>query len=101
MTVSFMPRESRDYRAVIPFQINGLYNVNVVVTGEGVPLRLDLANPAQTAVSFGGGVIENKHSTVVESTNRVCMKYCIHPECKLCSDIGRVFVLNDPPAHSP
>jgi len=53
MTVSFMPRESRDYRAVIPFQINGLYNVNVVVTGEGVPLRLDLANPAQTAVSFG------------------------------------------------
>ena len=38
---------------MIPFQINGLYNVNVVINGEGVPLRLDLANAAQTAVNFG------------------------------------------------
>jgi len=53
MTVSFMPREAKEYRAVIPFQINGLYNVNVVITGEGVPLRLDVANAAQTAVNFG------------------------------------------------
>jgi hydrocephalus-inducing protein len=34
MTVSFSPREAKDYRAVIPFQINGLYTVNVAVTGE-------------------------------------------------------------------
>jgi len=30
---------------------------------------------------------------------RACM--CISPEGKSCSDVARVLVLNDPPAHSP
>jgi len=37
------------------------------------------------------GVIENKHSTDVESLPpplRVCMKYCIDPQGKSCSDLG-------------
>ena len=49
------------------------------------------------------GVIENKHSTHVESppppyTPRVCMS--IHPKGKSCSNLGRVRVLNDPAARA-
>ena len=50
--------------------------------------------------SSGRGGIENKHSTVVESTPipRERVKYCIHPEGfgKSWSNLGRVLVLTDP-----
>jgi hypothetical protein len=47
----------------------------------------------------GRGVIENKHSTDVESRpppSRSCMS--IHTQSRSCSDVGRVIILNDPPA---
>ena len=47
----------------------------------------------------GRGAVEKKHSTDVDSPPpppRVCMS--IHPESRACSVIGRVLVLNDPPA---
>ena len=50
-------------------------------------------------VAPGQGVLENKHSTDVESAccpPRFCMS--IHTQGKSCSDIRRVIVLNDPPA---
>ena len=49
----------------------------------------------------GTWVIENKHSTDVESSPRpprVCMRF--HNQDKLCSDMGRVLVCNDPPARA-
>jgi len=45
------------------------------------------------------GGVENEHSTDVESPlppPRVCMS--IHFEERSCFDLGRVLVLNDPPA---
>jgi hypothetical protein len=49
----------------------------------------------------GGGLIENKHSTVVKTPPppRACMS--IHTEGNACSDIGRVLVLDGPPVESP
>jgi len=70
MTVAFAPREAKEYRAVIPFQINGLYTVNVAVTGEGVPLRLDLANPAHTSVNFGSLRAGQSSTREVKLVNR-------------------------------
>jgi len=54
----------------------------------------------------GRGVLESKHSTRIEPpppppppyVPRVCMS--IHPVGKSCSDLGRVFVLNDFPART-
>jgi hypothetical protein len=45
------------------------------------------------------GGIEKKHSTDVESTNRVCASvsaFILHG--KSCSDLGQALVLSDPPA---
>jgi hydrocephalus-inducing protein len=53
LTVSFTPNELRGYEAVLPFEVNGLYNVNVAVRGEGVPLRLEVANPAHKVFNLG------------------------------------------------
>ena len=57
-------------------------------------------DPAQ----LGRGLIEIKHTTDTASpppSPRVCMS--IHPECQSCFDLGRVLVLDDPPAglHQP
>ena len=51
--VEFFPRVVGKARASIPFQINGLYTVHVNVSGEGVPLRVELANPEDASVNFG------------------------------------------------
>jgi hypothetical protein len=55
-------------------------------------------------VRQGREVIENKHSTDVESPPPPpppCLCMSMHTQGKSCSDPGRVLLLNDPPAHSP
>jgi len=55
-------------------------------------------------VSFGqaGGVIQNKHSTNVESPPPSLHTFIrIHAEIRSCSDLGRVFTVNDPPTLLP
>ena len=50
----FAPARAGRVDATVPFQINGLHVVNVRVRGEGVPLSVDLADPARHAsVDFG------------------------------------------------
>jgi len=52
-----------------------------------------------SAMGPGREVIQNKHSTDVESLPpppRVCMS--THADGKSCSNLGRLLVLNDPPA---
>jgi hypothetical protein len=42
------------YTEVLPIEINGLFTMRITVAGEGSPLRVEPANPAQSAVHFGG-----------------------------------------------
>ena len=51
--VEFFPDQPKHYKALVPFSVNGLYTVNVVYTGEGVPMRLELVKPEQNSVHFG------------------------------------------------
>ena len=51
--IVFTPRDVQQYSEQIPFELNGLYTVNVTVQGEGCLLKVDLQNPAQALVSFG------------------------------------------------
>jgi hypothetical protein len=39
--IVFTPRECVKYRNVIAFDINGLNRIEVEVTGEGIPLKLE------------------------------------------------------------
>ena len=53
VSITFSPCEARLYREDIPFNINGLYTVKVAITGEGSPLKLELANAAHRSLNLG------------------------------------------------
>ena len=68
--VAFFPRDAGKARASIPFQINGMYTVHVDVSGEGVPLRVELANPEDASVNFGSLREEQSCAREIKIANR-------------------------------
>ena len=64
IVITFLPREVRTYSDLIPFEINGLYRVNIEVTGSGHECDVALANPAQFNYQLGavrvGSVVERR-----------------------------------------
>ena len=50
---TFYPREQKAYRETIPFEIDGLTVVNVIVEGEGVDFRVELAEPKHKILNLG------------------------------------------------
>lgn len=40
--IIFTPRESKKYEEILRFDINGLYKIDVKITGEGAPCKLEL-----------------------------------------------------------
>ena len=53
VSISFCPCGAQQYNEVVPIRINGLYTVKLALLGEGVPLRVELANPAHRALNLG------------------------------------------------
>lgn len=53
VSIIFAPCEARLYREEIPFKINGLYTMKVVVMGEGSNLKLELGNAAHRSLNLG------------------------------------------------
>ena len=51
--ITFIPREFTKYREVIKFNFNGIYDVDVEIKGEGIPLRLELEDPNMQTLDFG------------------------------------------------
>jgi hydrocephalus-inducing protein len=51
--LTFYPREQKVYKENIQFEIDGLTIVNVVVEGEGVDFRVELAEPKHKIVNLG------------------------------------------------
>lgn len=51
--IIFTPRVIKKYTEVIRFDFNGLYTIDVTVTGEGIPMQLELVDPDQAIVDFG------------------------------------------------
>ena len=43
----------KKYSETIKFDFNGLYTIDVTVTGEGIPMQLELVDPDQAMVDFG------------------------------------------------
>lgn len=51
--IIFTPRENKKYQEVISFEFNNLYTIDVTITGEGIPMQLELVDPDQAIVDFG------------------------------------------------
>ena len=50
--IQFIPREYTKYKDVIKFRFNNIYDVDVEVTGEGIPLKVELEDPALQVINF-------------------------------------------------
>ena len=51
--IIFTPREIKKYQETISFEFNNLYTIDVTITGEGIPMQLELVDPDQAVVDFG------------------------------------------------
>jgi hydrocephalus-inducing protein len=49
----FYPREQKFYKENIQFEIDGLTIVNVIIEGEGVDFRVELAEPKYKILNLG------------------------------------------------
>lgn len=51
--IDFQPCEIISYCEVVLFEINGLSTKAVTIKGAGVPMKIELVNPAHKVVNFG------------------------------------------------
>eukprot|EP00698_Gefionella_okellyi_P022526 TRINITY_DN7486_c0_g1_i1.p1 TRINITY_DN7486_c0_g1~~TRINITY_DN7486_c0_g1_i1.p1 ORF type:complete len:4186 (-),score=1237.39 TRINITY_DN7486_c0_g1_i1:99-12656(-) len=70
MTLTFAPRDVTMYKENIAFEINGLYTVNVIISGEGAPMRLELLKPEQQQLNFGALRVGQDQLRTVKVVNR-------------------------------
>lgn len=69
--ITFTPRELKEYHEVIKLNFNnGLYFIDVVVQGRGIPLHLDLKDPDQAFTNLGVVSVGQEVSKVVPIVNR-------------------------------
>jgi len=62
--IVFTPRECRKYEETITFDLNGLHKIDVKITGEGIPLKLELEKTEDQNLDFGilrVGVEQTRH----------------------------------------
>ncbi|KAL0040642.1 hypothetical protein WJX79_000331 [Trebouxia sp. C0005] len=70
VSIIFSPCEARSYREEIPFKVNGLYTMKVVVMGEGSNLKLELGNAAHRNLNLGAVSCGGQTSKTVQICNR-------------------------------
>jgi hydrocephalus-inducing protein len=72
--MTFYPREQKVYRETITFEVDGLTLFNVIVEGEGVDFRVELAEPKHKIVNLG------KRENITKSMDRFvnqCLIICL------------------------
>ena len=50
--IQFIPRDYVKYKDLIKFKFNNIYDVDVEVTGEGIPLKVELEDPSLQTLNF-------------------------------------------------
>ena len=64
--IIFTPREIQKYHEVITFDFNGIYKIQVIIKGEGIPMNLELEDPDKHIIDFG---IASKGTDVTKTVN--------------------------------
>lgn len=82
--IIFTPREIRKYHETIKLDFDGLYFVDLQVTGQGIPLNLDLKDPDHATTDLGIVSVGGNATRVVPIINRSSksVKFRISPENK-------------------
>ena len=50
--IIFTPREIQKYHEVITFDFNGIYKIQVIIKGEGIPMNLELEDPDKHIINL-------------------------------------------------
>eukprot|EP00939_MAST-03C_sp_MAST-3C-sp1_P000134 g134.t1 len=66
----FTPRQARVYSDVVIFEVNSLYEIKILVRGEGVPLILTLDDPSHRNIAFGSVRVDANVSRKLALVNR-------------------------------
>lgn len=66
--IIFTPRDIQKYHEVVTFDFNGIYKIDVVIKGEGIPMNVELVDPDQHIVDFG---ILSKGSDTTKTVNLI------------------------------
>lgn len=69
-TITFSPTAAQPYSMQVPLEINGLYTINIDMKGEGCPMRIEVANPAQRTINFGAVNRGQSTTRAVQIVNR-------------------------------
>ena len=68
--ILFTPRDIRAYQETVTLDFNGLYKVDVLIKGEGIPLQLELKDPDQAFLDFGIVTVGGDVTKTVSLVNR-------------------------------
>ena len=68
--IVFTPREIRKYSETVKLDFNGLYFVDLQISGQGIPLNLDLKDPDHQSTDLGIVSVGGNASRVVPIINR-------------------------------
>mmetsp|Transcript_4036 Transcript_4036/g.9628 ORF Transcript_4036/g.9628 Transcript_4036/m.9628 type:complete len:4944 (+) Transcript_4036:104-14935(+) len=68
--ISFTPHDVGDIVETLPFEVNGLYTINVTIRGSGCERRVELHNPQQMTSDFGSVRVGSTVSKSLKIVNR-------------------------------
>ena len=68
--IVFTPREIRKYEETIKLDFNGLYFVDLLIKGQGIPLNLDLKDPDHSTTDLGTVSVGGSAARQVPIINR-------------------------------
>lgn len=67
--ITFTPRECKKYDETFTLDINNLYKVDIRVTGEGTPYKLELEKTEDTNLEFGVARVNQSITKIVPIIN--------------------------------
>lgn len=83
--IIFTPREIKKYQEVIKLDFNGLYQIDVIVKAQGIPMLLDLKDPDQMYTDFGAVSVNADVTKVIPLVNKSAkaIKFRVEPADKM------------------
>ena len=71
--IIFTPREIEKYSETVTFDFNGIYKMDVQITGEGIPMIIELVRPEDQYIDFGIIGVDNditKSATLINKSKK-------------------------------
>ncbi|QDZ25387.1 hypothetical protein HOP50_17g79270 [Chloropicon primus] len=82
VAITFRPQSPTYYKETLHFEINGLFTIPVLITGEGVEMKLDIGNPGKQ-IAFGSIRAMQSVMKAVRITNRSKLPISISPKSSI------------------